>query len=1680
MKTITTMKQKLLTLLLMAFIPIVMMAYDCKVNGIYYNLNTSDKTASVTCDYDKNTNERPSYSAGSISIPASIKYNGTTYKVTSIGESAFEYCSSLTSITIPSSVTSIGDYAFSECSSLTSISIPSSVTSIGSRAFQYCRGLTSVTIPSSVTSIGSYAFNSCSGLTSITIPSSVTSIGSSAFSGCSGLTSVHISDLAAWCNISFGGKICNPLYYAHNLYLNGELVTNLVIPEGMTSIGDYTFDGCSCLTSITIPSSVTSIGTYAFGNCSGLTSVTIPEGVTSIGNYAFRNCSGLTSVTIPEGVTSIGNYAFESCTGLASITIPSSVTSIGTYAFNCSNLEYVEINNPNPIAISSSTFSNYANAALCVPNGSKSLYKSADYWKDFKFIISPSPVISFVDSFAKSKCVLYWDLNKDGELSEEEAACVTSLHVGTTNVFEENWTVYTSTSGYYLTSFNELKYFIGLKSISNYDFAGCCGLTSITIPSSVTSIGNYAFSGCYSLTSITIPEGVTSIGYLAFGSCRGLTSISVASGNTNYDSRNNCNAIIETSSNTLIVGCKNTVIPSSVTSIGSDAFSGCSSLTSITIPSSVTSIGSEAFFWCTGLTSITIPSSVTSIGYQAFYKCSSLTSITIPSSVTSISGGVFGNCSGLTSVTIPSSVTSIGSKAFSDCTSLTSITIPSSVTSIEDGAFKDCSNLTSVTVENPTPVTITSNVFSSRAKATLYVPYGSKAAYQAANYWKEFKEIIEYDNRPEQTLSLTEIPSKTYGDAAYSLPYNTIEGLTIIWTSSDTNVATISGNTLTITGAGTATITATQEGNNSYKPFSKEYILTVNKAPLTVIAKNSSMQYGDALPAFNAAYSGFKNGETASVLTTQPTFSTSGTSTSNVGSYNITVNGAESPNYEIEYVNGTLTITKAPLTIAAKSYTITQGDDLPTYEATYTGFKNNETASVLTNQPTFSCSATSNSSPGAYTITPSGATAANYDITYANGTLTIMGNQSIALSNLPSMTYGDAAYTLPETTAEGFMLTWTSSNTTVATISGNTLTITGAGSATITATQEGNNSYKPFTKEYTITVNKAPLTVTAENSNLQYGDALPTFEATYSGFKNGETASVLTTLPTFGTSATSTSPVGTYDITVSGAEAQNYEITYVNGTLTVTKAPLTVTANSYTMEQGDPIPTFEATYEGFKNGEDASVLATQPTFSCDATQDSEAGEYAITPSGAEAQNYEIAYASGTLTILPIDCYAVLSADGTTLTFYCDATKASRTGQYAPYGMNTGSSSPGWYTNRSGVTTVVFAPSFSKARPTTTSSWFRGMDHLTSVEGMENLNTSEVQDMRLMFQGCTSLAGIDLSHFNTEKVTNMRQMFQGCSSLTSLDLSAFDASNTAANDMNGMFYNCSALETLTLPATMSGLNTNACNGVGTADAPCQLVTPDGFDFGDTDPTGYSFQWKGGWFVQGSPVFGDVNRDEEVDVVDVVDIALFVAGTPADDFLVSRADINKDGSKNIADAVSLTNLIIGDTDFANGARFVRSAGTDRLALANNRDGFALGLANSRAYTAAQMDVTLDGDDAELEVALNADRRDGHRLLVNCTGDSTWRVVLFSTSNRELPGSSGELLHFDTKAGGITVSDIHFVAPDGTDYAFDDLSVATGIRGLDGDENDGDYYDLQGRKVKTPARGVYIQDGRKVVRK
>ena len=327
-----------LFLSLAVLLSLPMLAVEVEIGGINYDLNTETKQATVI------KKSSGTYS-GEIVIPESVEYGGTIYSVTSIGEDVFWCCYGLTSVTIGNSVVSIGSGAFWSCSGLTSVTIGNSVTSIGYAAFYSCSGLTSMTIPNSVESIGGYAFRYCKGLNSIAIGNSVESIGESAFEFCSGLTSVHISDLAMWCNIHFNDYNSNPLYYAHHLYLNEE-VKDLVIPNSVTRIGDYVFDGCSGLTSVTIPNSVTSIGEMVFRNCSGLTSVTIPNSVTSIGSSAFSGCSGLTSITIPNSVTSIGDYAFCECTGMTSVTIGNGVESIGGSVFkDCSSLTSVTIGN---------------------------------------------------------------------------------------------------------------------------------------------------------------------------------------------------------------------------------------------------------------------------------------------------------------------------------------------------------------------------------------------------------------------------------------------------------------------------------------------------------------------------------------------------------------------------------------------------------------------------------------------------------------------------------------------------------------------------------------------------------------------------------------------------------------------------------------------------------------------------------------------------------------------------------------------------------------------------------------------------------------------------------------------------------------------------------------------------------------------------------------------------------------------------------------------------------------------------------------------------------------------------------------------------------------------------------------------------------------------------------------
>ncbi|NLE14009.1 MAG: leucine-rich repeat domain-containing protein [Clostridiales bacterium] len=261
--------------------------------------------------------------------------------VSAIGVFAFSGCSALTGITIPDSVTSIGDFAFSDCSALPTITIPDSVTSIGNFAFDGCSALTTIIIPKSVTNIGNAAFDCCSALTTIIIPKSVTSISNTAFSRCNSLSSI-IVDIKNEHYTSVDNIIYNKDKTILICYPAGKNQNGFTIPDNVTSIGDYAFDGCSALITITIPDSVTSIGDYAFSDCSALTTITIPDSVTSIGNFAFDGCSALTTITISDSVTSIGNFAFSYCSSLTSIIIPDSVTSIGEAAFlGCSALKTV-------------------------------------------------------------------------------------------------------------------------------------------------------------------------------------------------------------------------------------------------------------------------------------------------------------------------------------------------------------------------------------------------------------------------------------------------------------------------------------------------------------------------------------------------------------------------------------------------------------------------------------------------------------------------------------------------------------------------------------------------------------------------------------------------------------------------------------------------------------------------------------------------------------------------------------------------------------------------------------------------------------------------------------------------------------------------------------------------------------------------------------------------------------------------------------------------------------------------------------------------------------------------------------------------------------------------------------------------------------------------------------------
>lgn len=485
-----------------------------------------------------------------------------------------------------------------------------------------------------------------SDIVSCTLPNTITSIPKEAFSGCTALRSITLPETIKYIGaeafedcFSLTSLVVpnGVLALGHSAFARCTSLSSIELPESLLFIDEDAFIGCSALKSIRLPQNITSIGEAAFKECTSLVSIDIPDSVRYIGDRAFRDCENLKSVKLSHSLTELPKQLFNWCTQLTSITIPKSITNIGegggdVHLFSdCSNLTTIVVEEGNP---------KYDSRENC-------------------------------NAIIETKTNTLW--------------------VGTSKTIIPNT----------------------VTKIASHAFDGRIGLTSISIPGSVAQISWSAFSGCSNLTELTIPDGVTSIYSWAFAdtglksifipksverlgdafnSCN-LTSIVVDPENSYYDSRNNCNAIIDKKHNALILGSATTVIPQGVTSIAEKAFCNCSDLKSIVIPDSVTTIKDSAFEGCTGLLSVIIPNSVTEIGAGAFKGCTGLTSVGISKSkaLTTISRGTFRNCTSLESVIIPNNVTKIEHDAFEHCTSLRNITLPANV-QVASSAFDVCTN----------------------------------------------------------------------------------------------------------------------------------------------------------------------------------------------------------------------------------------------------------------------------------------------------------------------------------------------------------------------------------------------------------------------------------------------------------------------------------------------------------------------------------------------------------------------------------------------------------------------------------------------------------------------------------------------------------------------------------------------------------------------------------------------------------------------------------------------------------------------------------------------------------------------------------------------------------------------------------------------------------------------------
>lgn len=1419
------MEKKLLLLVGMILLSLMAKAVDIEYDGICYTVVKKAKLATVI-------GKDGGYS-GIINIPSTFVFEGTQYNVTEVAAGAFHQCDGLTAVTVPNSVKSIGDGTFSDSRNLATVSLGTGLTSLGNDVFYCCSSLNSIKIPEGVTVIGGRCFNECSSLASVTFPTTLQEIGSGAFVGCTKLSTITMPK---------GFKTLGDM-----AFIRCSSLTTVNLNNEMTYLGNSAFSDCCALESINLPTGITKLGVYTFSNCTSLTSITIPDNVTSIDWYCFSSCTGLKEVVVGNGVTHIDSNVFEYCSNLVTLTLGKNVSSIGSRSFaNLEALEDVYCYAKYPPEVADNLFENsypeYIN--LHVPYRRSSFYASANVWKEMIIteMDNDSPNIVFADAHVKELCIANWDADRDGELSEAEAADVQILN----GVFTGNNTI---------KSFDELRHFTEIVKIGDEEFKNCDQLTSLTLPVSVESIGREAFASCLALESIYIPELVSDIGSKAFFMCYNMKSMEVSEDNSLMDSRNNCNAIVRKYDNILLFGCNNTIIPDDITQIEHHAFYGMNLINDIILPDGLTVIGDSAFMCCRGLTSITIPKTVTWVGYEALRECRDLASIVvdednqnydsrdncnaligkgyhelwvgckntvIPESVKTIVSRAFYACQGLTSVNLPENLNSIGKEAFYGCEDLVAIDFPKDLKTIEESAFercvsltslefpeylydlgsnvfKDCTGLASVVFPKNTskwgdntfvgctslakvsllnrepPVNLESDPLPTRNEIILYVPFTCSGIYSEADYWKEFKDILELDNTS---------PNIEFEDEE-------VKNVCISNWDIDHDGAFSEDEASIVTSLGDAF-----RGNKKITKFNELYYFTV----LSSIGKY--------------AFYGCENLTEVFIPTTITTIGDSAfydcSALSNIDiPYSVSSIGNEAfygcrglPSLYIPY--NVMYIGHAAFAGCTGLNSITVTDANMAYESRNNAIIEKDTKTIIAG-----CSET-------------------YGDFYSYGIEAI----------------GDGAFFGVDFTDRiGISLPYE-------------------------LKKIGNNAFEGC-RGITSLFIPSNVTFIGENAFRNCADLTSiSVDESNTVFDSRQSCEAIIETESNNLIVGCRNSIIPEDVESIGdwAFSSVSEMTSVTLPSAITSVGVSAFSGctgltSVTLMSDTPI-VIDILADPFPTRSDLTLYVPYNTKSSYQEMD-------YWKDFKEIVEMEVVYYG----------YAVFDSETGTLTFKYGVKPAGNNVFVTDNTKFDPDNPVPW--DCANLKTVVFDPSFADARPFSTACWFYNAESLTSITGLQYLNTSKTNEMCYMFYGCSSLTILDLSSFDNSRTPDITKMFANCQNLKTIYVGQ---KCECFQIGNAVFEGCNSL----------------VGGKGTVfDASHIDWLYAHIDGGPTNP---------GYFT--SHIEGDINGDGELDVLDIVDMTNYMRDTQPDDLNNPSVDMNGDKLINIADIIQIVNQILSE--------------------------------------------------------------------------------------------------------------------------------------------------------------------------